>query len=731
MSKDLDTLQPTGPVAIDTPEPPAQLAMLARDLIVRSRSNPRTHFEPAYINELSASIRAHGLLQPILVRPLPADRLQDTFTDRQPGSPLPTHEIVCGECRWRACGAAGVEQIPVLIRILSDIQVLQVQLVENLRRKDLHPLEEAEGFERLMKDHGMTVEEIAAKVDKSVSQIYVTLKLLELTADCRKELYAGKLTRSTALLVARAPAHLQAAIAKDIMKPDFEGDTMSYRKAVQHIQQHYMLQLSTAVFDIQDAKLVAKAGDCKACPKRTGFHADLFEDVKSADTCTDPKCFDAKKVAHYAQVAKAAEAKGQKVIQGKEAKELMPFDGSTPKGYRLLDGKDYIEGRYTSVRSAIGKGNVPTPVIIINPHTHVAQEALPIEVANKLLKQAGAKGKTAKQDKAGEPSEHELKQQYESKWRANAVRQIFTKVTSGKGEAFGVEVAREIALYFCQDLYAEEAKLVAELLGLGEIGKVNAIETHIKECPAEQVAPAVLLMALSKDLEATYYNAAGTPFIDVLARDTGVDLAAVQDQVKADMREAANARKTAAEEKAGKVKKPEGKGKAKKTSAVDAKAAISQAMQDEPASANDFAVGQRVRFKMDLKGHDGKARKVCGREGTIRSKVGDRAWSVMYGERAHERTNADYTELEHVDAATASGDDDLASGAIELADGVKLSPQPAWPFPTDQKPSIEDVTRPLHSPRGKAKSIEPAANPAAAAWPFASTPKKPRKSAAA
>src|SRR5262245_10552773 len=120
MNKERDTVDtPAGEAERQDQAP--QLTVLARTLIVRSRTNPRTHFDPAYIQELADSVKDHGVLQPILVRPLPAERLQDTFEDREPGAPLPTHEIVCGECRWRACGLAGVETMPVLIRQLTDI----------------------------------------------------------------------------------------------------------------------------------------------------------------------------------------------------------------------------------------------------------------------------------------------------------------------------------------------------------------------------------------------------------------------------------------------------------------------------------------------------------------------------------------------------------------------------------------------------------------------------------
>jgi hypothetical protein len=100
-----------------------------------------------------------------------------------------------------------------------------------------------------------------------------------------------------------------------------------------------MLKLSSAPFDIKDAKLLPKAGDCIKCPKRTGNQADLFGDVKSADVCTDPKCFDDKRQAHFAGARKKKEAAGHKVIFGAEAKKLLPHWQHNDNGYiqrRLL-----------------------------------------------------------------------------------------------------------------------------------------------------------------------------------------------------------------------------------------------------------------------------------------------------------------------------------------------------------------------------------------------------------
>ncbi|MFC5498161.1 ParB/RepB/Spo0J family partition protein [Caenimonas terrae] len=591
MSKELETL-PADAGTTTEKEPPAQLATLARDLIVRSKTNPRTHFDPAYINELRASFKEHGVLQPLLVRPLPGSRLQDTFEDRAPGAPMPTHEIVCGECRWR--GTEGVvDELPVLIRHLTDLQVLQVQLVENLKRRDLHPIEEAEGFDRLMTEHGLTVEDIAARIDKSVSYIFKTRKLLELTKECREELYKGNLTRSTALLVARAPAYLQVQIAQDIMKPDYSGEPMSFRKAVTHIQQHYMLQLGNAVFDIKDANLVRKAGACGTCAKNTGANGDMFEDVTGAASCTDPKCFDAKKEAHYAAVAKAAAAMGQTVIQGKEAKELMPTEWSTPEGYKLLDHSEYINGKSTTLRKLLGKDG-PTPVLIINPHTKKAEEMVPVDVASKVIKKAAAEAKKSGKNK--EPNEHQLKAQFEDAWQGKAVEQIHAAIMSGKCQGITVAIAREIAGYYSQSLWGDTAKRFARLFEIpdAKVGMDAGIADYIKTCPDKMVGPALLMLMLEDEFSERFNEQ--FPVLELLATDTGVDVQALQDQAKEDMRAEAEAHAPKSETKAA---KPAGnvsrKAKPPKTTAAEAKAGISEAM-----SAVD--AGARPQSLADLEG---------------------------------------------------------------------------------------------------------------------------------
>jgi ParB/RepB/Spo0J family partition protein len=526
-----------------------QSAVLQRNAIVRSLTNPRTHFDEAYIKELAASMKDHGVIQPLLVRRLPGSRAADTFSDRKKGDPLPTHEIVCGECRFRAAGLAGVVELPVLIRELDDVQVLQIQLVENLKRKDLHPLEEAEGFERLVKDHHLQIEDVAARIGKSVSYVYKLMKLLELTPECREILFQGKLTQSTALLVARAPAYLQQQIAKDIMQGQYGNadEPMSFRQAVQHIQHRYMLRLSDAPFDIKDETLVAKAGSCKACPKRTGANSDLFDDVKNADTCTDPKCFDGKKLAHVERLRKEAQAKGQKVIAGREAKEIVAHEYSDQlKGYRNLDEKDWFGGEHKSLREALGK-DAPPPVLIEHPRSHKMIEALPNDQVNKLLKSKGIAKKPATRSA---PAKKDPAREIFDKWKATSIEAVFGAIAGGKMKSIHVDVARHLGRKLAENFEGDEERVVRLLQIKGKVGATYAIEQFFGKCTDDQVAPALLLLIIEDELECLGSVKDKHPMLDLFAKQTGVDLGAIEGELKAGVKKAEAAKKATPAKKA-------------------------------------------------------------------------------------------------------------------------------------------------------------------------------------
>src|SRR5581483_4034036 len=148
--------------------------------------NYRKTFDDAEDRKLGESMAIHGQLQPVLVRP------------KGKG-----YELVFGERRFRGARLVGLPTIRAEVRDLDDKTVLELQLIENCKRADVHPLEEAEGYERLTKEHGYPIDELASKLCKSKAYIYARLKLLALSPELRKVYSAGDLTASTALLIAR------------------------------------------------------------------------------------------------------------------------------------------------------------------------------------------------------------------------------------------------------------------------------------------------------------------------------------------------------------------------------------------------------------------------------------------------------------------------------------------------------------------------------------------------
>jgi ParB/RepB/Spo0J family partition protein len=307
------------------PDPRFELVPLAR--LVESPANHRKKTWGA-MDELIESVRAKGVLQPILVRPV-----------KGIGSNL--LEIVFGHRRFRAAREAGLEAIPAVIRELSDVDALEANVIENLQRSDVHPLEEAEGYEQLLRqqERPYTVADIAAKVGKSKEYVYGRMKLLALCPAARKAFYEGTLTPSTALLLARIPVvELQEKALAEVVEGgeyDFETDRrgpMSFRQAQEHIVEKYTLRLTDAPFKRDDAELVSAAGACTTCPKRSGAQPELFADVKSADVCTDPTCFAEKKKADWKRTQAAAKEKGLKLLTDKDARGV--FDQYNSTGLR-------------------------------------------------------------------------------------------------------------------------------------------------------------------------------------------------------------------------------------------------------------------------------------------------------------------------------------------------------------------------------------------------------------
>ena len=140
-----------------------QIRQVGIATIIPSPLQPRKNFAPEALQELVDSIRQHGIIQPLIVR-----RVNDR------------HELIAGERRWRAAQELGLSEVPVIIRAASDLEVLEISLIENLQRTDLNPIEEAQGYSRLAEEFGMKQEEIAQKVGRSRAAVANAMRLLDL-----------------------------------------------------------------------------------------------------------------------------------------------------------------------------------------------------------------------------------------------------------------------------------------------------------------------------------------------------------------------------------------------------------------------------------------------------------------------------------------------------------------------------------------------------------------------
>lgn len=170
-----------------------------------NRSQPRKEFEEKALSELAESISKHGLLQPLLVRPLP----------------LGGYQIVAGERRYRACRMAGITEVPVIIRELGDTETMEIALIENLQREDLTPIEEALGYQVLIDEHGFSQEEVAQSVGKSRPAIANSLRLLKLPQSILDLVSDGKISAGHArALLTLEDERLMQELAEEIIKKD-------------------------------------------------------------------------------------------------------------------------------------------------------------------------------------------------------------------------------------------------------------------------------------------------------------------------------------------------------------------------------------------------------------------------------------------------------------------------------------------------------------------------------
>jgi ParB family chromosome partitioning protein len=349
---------------------------LPLSMLTESTTNPRQHFEESALKEMAESIRTHGVLSPLLVRP----KDDSGF------------EIVFGARRYRGAQMAEAPTVPVRIKHMTDAEVLEAQLIENLQRRDVHPMEEAEGYKRLLAltEPTYTIEQIGAKVGKSPVYIATRLKLTELCDEVAAVFYRNDIGVGHAILLAKLTAELQvqglAACFKEVYNGTAEKPTrilLPVRNLRFWIETNVLLLLKDAPFDRRDAQLVPAAGSCIDCPKRTGHNKLLFADLGKQDACIDPRCYQTKVEAHIAVTV----ANAPKLVQISTAyrvqtegspvlprNKYVPIRDDKPKDKEQAQRPEFKSCKYTTEAIiADGEGQGTIQKVCANPDCPVHQ----------------------------------------------------------------------------------------------------------------------------------------------------------------------------------------------------------------------------------------------------------------------------------------------------------------------------------------------------------------------
>jgi ParB/RepB/Spo0J family partition protein len=364
----------------------------------------RSGFDDKSIAELAESIRGPGIIEPLIVRKNPHGK---------------GYEIVCGERRWTAAKLIKLATAPCVVRELLDSEAREIQIIENLQREGLHPVEEAKGYYDLLSQKGgggkplHTIDSLAKKIGKSTVFIYGRLKLLKMPEVALRASYTGKLSASNALLLARIPdPKLALKATLEVLDPygngdgperekralDDENEPMSYRKAKEHIQTNYMVRLKGSPFNQEDEDLVPVqvqdgerlcGGKCSDCPWRTGNMRALFQDVDSADVCTNPTCFKKKKEAAWKRASEKAKAQGHTLLRDGKAGQLFRDGQLSEWQHEYVDVRGTFPGEKKKTWEQVLGKHLPDSLVQARDDRQKVHFLIPLDLAREAARKAG------------------------------------------------------------------------------------------------------------------------------------------------------------------------------------------------------------------------------------------------------------------------------------------------------------------------------------------------------
>jgi ParB family chromosome partitioning protein len=249
-------------------------------------NQPRKFFDEQAITELTASIITHGVIQPILVR-----------TTDTPDK----YMLVCGERRFKASIEAAMSDIPCIIKTMTDEEALEVQIIENLQRRDVHPMEEAIAIEQLIKTY--TQEEISSRLGKSIKYVGTRLKLTSLSELAQDCFYKNRMTLKTAVILASIDAVSQDEVINNRIKSiDTDNDNWTLNN-IDYLVEQKLREFRSSIFDTDDADLYPAAGACTSCIHNSSNTPTLFDNKKPS--CTNSPCFEIKRLKHLTNILEA------------------------------------------------------------------------------------------------------------------------------------------------------------------------------------------------------------------------------------------------------------------------------------------------------------------------------------------------------------------------------------------------------------------------------------------
>lgn len=272
---------PAEEIRLEVNTPPHQVHLVKVADIKPDPNQPRKFYRQEEIDELSESFKKHGVLQAITIRPK-----DDGFY------------IVFGERRYRAATQIGLKEIPATIKSMSDEDALEIQIIENLQRKDVHPMEEAGALAKLCET--LKAKDVADRIGKSEKYVAVRVKLMDLIPVLQEMFFMNKISFEAAKLLSRQSAESQHELYDNkVGDNDWrnEEDDDEYFQNINYLLNNHTGDLSEATFDLIDADLYKKAGACSTCVHNSKNHLALFEEDEHK--CYSPACFEIKTNAAY------------------------------------------------------------------------------------------------------------------------------------------------------------------------------------------------------------------------------------------------------------------------------------------------------------------------------------------------------------------------------------------------------------------------------------------------